>query len=137
MRELTIWLSGAADADNFPYSPVLAEFHRVGKHFAERELLALLDKIRAQVTTPAAGPPTRPAVRLLRDFLDVALDKWDGRYDYRSYLALRLLRLPVDGDDGHGAGDHGHGAGDHGHGAGDHGHGAGDHGHGAGDHGHG
>nr|WP_245675574.1 tryptophan 2,3-dioxygenase family protein [Micromonospora halophytica] len=37
--------------------------------------------------------------RLLSDFLDVALDKWDGRYDYRSYLALRLLRLPTGADD--------------------------------------
>ncbi|MEV4466470.1 tryptophan 2,3-dioxygenase family protein [Micromonospora echinofusca] len=98
VRELTSWLSGAAEADDFPYSPVLAEFHRVGKHFVEKELLALLDHVRAQVTAPAPGPPT-PAGRLLRDFLDVALDKWDGRYDYRSYLALRLLRLPCGADD--------------------------------------
>ncbi|MEV0880677.1 tryptophan 2,3-dioxygenase family protein [Micromonospora echinofusca] len=99
VRELTSWLSGTAEADDFPYSPVLAEFHRVGKHFVEKELLALLDHVRAQVSAPAPGPPT-PAVRQLRDFLDVALDKWDGRYDYRSYLALRLLRLPCDADDG-------------------------------------
>ncbi|SCG16302.1 Tryptophan 2,3-dioxygenase (vermilion) [Micromonospora echinofusca] len=99
MRELTSWMSGAAEADDFPYSPVLAEFHRVGKHFVEKELLALLDHVRAQVTAPAPDPPT-PAVRQLRDFLDVALDKWDGRYDYRSYLALRLLRLPCGADDG-------------------------------------
>lgn len=99
MRELTSWLSGAAEANDFPYSPVLAEFHRVGKHFVEKELLALLDHVRAQVSAPTPGPPT-PAVRQLRDFLDVALDKWDGRYDYRSYLALRLLQLPCDADDG-------------------------------------
>ncbi|MEU9507910.1 tryptophan 2,3-dioxygenase family protein [Micromonospora sp. NPDC048170] len=101
VRELTSWLSGAAEADSFPYTPVLAEYHRVGKHFVEKELLALLDQIRAQVTASAPEPPT-PAVRLLRDFLDVALDKWDGRYDYRSYLALRLLRLPCGADDGPG-----------------------------------
>ncbi|WP_323135752.1 tryptophan 2,3-dioxygenase family protein [Micromonospora peucetia] len=111
VRELTSWLSGTAEADNFPYSEVLAEFHRVGKHFVEKELLALLDQIRTQVTVPAAGPPA-PAVRLLRDFLDVALDKWDGRYDYRSYLALRLLRLPCGEDDGPGREDDGHGDGD-------------------------
>ncbi|MEU7934755.1 tryptophan 2,3-dioxygenase family protein [Micromonospora echinofusca] len=99
VRELTSWLSGAAEANDFPYSPVLAEFHRVGKHFVEKELLALLDHVRAQVSAPTPGPPT-PAVRQLRDFLDVALDKWDGRYDYRSYLALRLLQLPCDADDG-------------------------------------
>ncbi|MER7419200.1 tryptophan 2,3-dioxygenase family protein [Micromonospora peucetia] len=118
VRELTSWLSGAAEADNFPYSPVLAEFHRVGKHFVEKELLALLDQIRAQMTVPAAGPPA-PAVRLLRDFLDVALDKWDGRYDYRSYLALRLLQLPCGEDDGPGREDDGHGRKDDGHGDGD------------------
>ncbi|MBQ1075794.1 hypothetical protein KBX06_21915 [Micromonospora sp. C31] len=104
VRELTSWLSGAADPDDFPYSAVLAEYHRVGKHFVEKELLALLDQIRAQVTVPTADPPG-PAVQLLRDFLDVALDKWDGRYDYRSYLALRLLRLPCGEDEGPGEDD--------------------------------
>ncbi|MEW2379722.1 tryptophan 2,3-dioxygenase family protein [Micromonospora sp. NPDC047812] len=107
VRELTSWLSGTADADSFPYSPVLAEFHRVGKHFVEKELLALLDKIRAQVSAPTAGRPA-PAVGLLRDFLDVALDKWDGRYDYRSYLALRVLRLPCGVDDRPGGEDDGY-----------------------------
>ncbi|MFJ6197529.1 tryptophan 2,3-dioxygenase family protein [Micromonospora sp. NPDC092111] len=88
VRELTSWLSGASDPDRFPYPAVLAEFHRVGKHFVEKELLALLDQVRAEV---AARPTPAP---LLSAFLDVTLDKWDARYDYRSYLALRLLRLP-------------------------------------------
>ncbi|WFF04704.1 tryptophan 2,3-dioxygenase family protein [Micromonospora sp. WMMD1076] len=96
MRELTSWLSGGGEADRFPYSAVLAEFHRVGKHFVEKEVLGLLDHARTQLTVPAAT--REPHARLLGDFLDVALDKWDGRYDYRSYLALRLLGLP-DGDD--------------------------------------
>ncbi|MFC8850262.1 MULTISPECIES: tryptophan 2,3-dioxygenase family protein [unclassified Micromonospora] len=92
VRELTTWRSGVSDPGDFPYSTVLGEFQRVGKHFVEKELLALLDEIRARV---AASPGSAaPATRLLRDFLDVALDKWDGRYDYRSYLALPLLRLP-------------------------------------------
>ncbi|MEH1102759.1 tryptophan 2,3-dioxygenase family protein [Micromonospora sp. CPCC 205561] len=102
VRELTSWLSGTAGPDSFPYSPVLAEFHRVGKHFVEKELLALLDQARSQVT--ASAPPGDPDARLLVDFLDVALDKWDGRYDYRSYLGLRLLRLPHD-DRGRGDGE--------------------------------
>ncbi|MDT0531660.1 tryptophan 2,3-dioxygenase family protein [Micromonospora sp. DSM 115977] len=96
VRELTSWLSGAGEPDSFPYSAVLAEFHRVGKHFVDKELLALLDQARAQSTVPAAARDAH--ARLLGDFLDAALDKWDGRYDYRSYLALRLLRLPC-GDD--------------------------------------
>ena len=97
MRALTHWLSGPAGPQSFPYSAVLEEFHRVGKHFVEKKFLALLDQARARVSgLPAAGDePTR----LLTDFLDVALDKWDGRYDYRSYLALRLLRLPCGVDD--------------------------------------
>ncbi|WP_117670565.1 tryptophan 2,3-dioxygenase family protein [Micromonospora sp. MW-13] len=101
VRELTSWLSGGADPDSFPYLPVTAEFHRTGKHFVGKEFLALLDEARAHVAARAAGAgPAEPGpVRLLRDFLDVALDKWDGRYDYRSYLALRLLGLPC-GDDG-------------------------------------
>jgi len=36
----------------------------------------------------------RESVRLLAKFLDTALDKWDGRYDYRTYLALDMLPLP-------------------------------------------
>ncbi|MGW4499051.1 tryptophan 2,3-dioxygenase family protein [Micromonospora sp. NPDC004336] len=93
MHELTSWLSGTADPRTFPFPAVLREFHRVGKHFVEKKLLALLDEARARVT----GTPTATGgdgARLLTDFLDVTLDKWDGRYDYRSYLALPLLRLP-------------------------------------------
>ncbi|MBO4206462.1 tryptophan 2,3-dioxygenase family protein [Micromonospora echinofusca] len=98
MRELTNWLSGGADPGSFPYSAVVAEFRRTGKHFVDKELLALLDQIRDAQPVPPAGPVTgpgeHPPTRLLRDFLDVALDKWDGRYDYRSYLALNLFRMP-------------------------------------------
>ncbi|MER7474910.1 hypothetical protein ABT351_30025, partial [Micromonospora sp. NPDC000018] len=104
VRELTSWLSGAADPRTFPYPVVVREFHRVGKHFVEKELLALLDEARATVAGAAAAGGDDEA-RLLTDFLDVALDKWDGRYDYRSYLALRLLRLPCGADDPSPAGD--------------------------------
>ncbi len=97
MHELTSWLSGAADPRIFPYPAVLGEFHRVGKHFVDKEFLSLLDGARSRVAGPAATGGG--AARLLSDFLDVALDKWDGRYDYRSYLALRLLRLPCGADD--------------------------------------
>ncbi|MEU5949367.1 tryptophan 2,3-dioxygenase family protein [Micromonospora sp. NPDC047465] len=97
MHELTSWLSDTADPRTFPYPAVLREFHRVGKHFVEKELLALLDETRAKVAGATAVGDDE--ARRLTNFLDVALDKWDGRYDYRSYLALRLLRLPCGGDD--------------------------------------
>ncbi|NBE85138.1 hypothetical protein GVV04_30065 [Micromonospora sp. NEAU-HG-1] len=107
MRELTSWLSGGADPDSFPYLPVTAEFHRTGKHFVGKELLALLDETRSHVAARATGTGSADSgpARLLRAFLDVALDKWDGRYDYRSYLALGLLGLPDGG--GGGSGDDG------------------------------
>ncbi|WP_432958953.1 tryptophan 2,3-dioxygenase family protein [Micromonospora haikouensis] len=101
VRELTSWRAGPSDPGDFPYSAVLGEFQRVGKHFVEKELLALLDEIRTRVVAAAdrAVPGATGPARLLCDFLDVALDKWDGRYDYRSYLALPLLRLPCTADD--------------------------------------
>jgi tryptophan 2,3-dioxygenase len=95
LRELTNWLSAGADPDAFPYATVVAEFHRTGKQFVADDLLVALDRIRA-VT------PRSVETRLLRDFLDVALDKHDGRYDYQSYLALNLLRLPTDAPTGDG-----------------------------------
>ncbi|WP_089156395.1 hypothetical protein [Micromonospora sp. NBS 11-29] len=98
MHELTSWSAGAADPRAFPYPAVLGEFHRVGKHFVGKELLELLDAARRRLPA-ATGMGDAEATRLLRDFLDVALDKWDGRYDYRSYLALPLLRLPGAADD--------------------------------------
>jgi hypothetical protein len=69
--------------DTFPVDSVVDYVQRVGKHFLPAELLDVLDKERA------AGP----APELAR-FLDVVLDKHDGRYDYVSYLALDLLPLP-------------------------------------------
>jgi tryptophan 2,3-dioxygenase len=81
------------DPETFPYDAVVNEFHRVGKHFVSHELLAALDRARA--TLP--GRPD-PGTRLLARFLDVALDKWDGRYDNPSYLAVDLLPLPGTGE---------------------------------------
>ncbi|WP_305788247.1 hypothetical protein [Symbioplanes lichenis] len=63
-----------ASGGDFPYGPVLDEFLRHGKHHVPPDLLDAL-----------AGCPFDPVL------VDVLLDKFDKRYDYRSYLALPLL----------------------------------------------
>jgi tryptophan 2,3-dioxygenase len=69
----------------FPYDEVVAGFRRAGKHFVAPELLSRLDRVRASLPADDA--------RLGR-FLHTALDKFDGRYDNPSYLALDQLELP-------------------------------------------
>lgn len=92
MEELLARIARSNRSD-FPYDAVVDEFHRVGKHFVPKEVLSALDAVRGRTAGPAyAGDP------LLPRFLDCALDKWDGKYDYSSYIALSLLPLP-DGDD--------------------------------------
>ena len=91
IRELAVWRE-RPDPRAFPYDAVVAEFHRVGKHFVEAELLETLDGVRARV------PARCPVHRELARFLDTTLDKYDGRYDNPSYLALEQLSLP--GSDG-------------------------------------
>jgi len=82
-----------SDERDFPYGAVVNEFHRVGKHFVSNEVLGALDAARTRLTRPPyADDP------LLQRFLDCALDKFDGVYDYSSYIALSLLPMP-DGDD--------------------------------------
>jgi len=79
------------DPGKFPYEAVVGEFHSVGKHFVSPELLDSLT--RARTLLPRLNSPW-PNVSTLARFLDTALDKPDGRYDYPSYLALSLLQLP-------------------------------------------
>jgi tryptophan 2,3-dioxygenase len=95
MHELATWLA-TPDPRTFPYDPVVAELQRAGKHFAPRELLAALDRVRGSL--PAAGDGDE---RVLAQFLSTALDKWDGRFDNPSYLAVDQLPLPGTGDRGH------------------------------------
>jgi len=94
MQELAALLI-EPDPETFPFEAVVTEFNRVGKHFVARELLAALDGARARLRARSD-----PDAALLARFLDVALDKWDGRYDNPSYLALRLLPLPGTGPRG-------------------------------------
>lgn len=76
--------------DQFPYRAVVAEYLRVGKHFVSDDLLKCLGTVRERLETPGS-----PEQDLLAAFLDTALDKWDGRYDYHTYIGLDVLGLPT------------------------------------------
>ncbi len=97
MRRLTGWLSDPRP-EEFPYDEVVGTFQRTGKHFVAdgplKSLARARDLLRGQ--PPGAGTPPRVGrerERLLR-FLDIALDKYDGVYDYLTYTALAMLDLP-------------------------------------------
>lgn len=77
------------DHAEFSYDAVLRTYQRTGRHSVPLPLHTELDRVRA--LTPPATP--------LRTFLDIALDKYDGTFDYNSYLALELLPLPEPADD--------------------------------------
>ncbi|MEH1124757.1 hypothetical protein [Micromonospora sp. CPCC 206061] len=90
MDELTTWMRDRSPA-RFPFEAVHEAFQRAGKHFVAKRLLVVLDQARREL-----GPsPDTPAGRRLHGYLDCLLDKHDGRYDYRTYLALAMLPLPV------------------------------------------
>lgn len=88
--QLERWGEGH-EAGDFPYVAIVDEFHAVGKQFVPPDVLEQLAEVRA--TLPWAVSGTSDDVRTLEKFLDIALDKWDGRYDYVSYLALDVLAL--------------------------------------------
>lgn len=88
--ELDLWLE-ALNADTFPYHFVIEEFHRKGKHFVQTELLEKLNTVRSMFAG-VHGSSTN--IKLLQCFLDATLDKWDGRYEYTTYLAISMLELP-------------------------------------------
>jgi tryptophan 2,3-dioxygenase len=90
IAEVESWLQEPTPG-NFPYDAVVREYQRVGKHFVSAELQALLATARDRLPT-MRGP--WPDVSVLDSFLNTVLDKPDGRYDYCTYLALPLLRLP-------------------------------------------
>jgi tryptophan 2,3-dioxygenase len=88
VTEVAEWCADR-DAETFPYDEVVAHFNRVGKHFVSRDLLVGLDRVRAALADDADARYLQ-----LTRFLDTALDKFDGRYDNPSYLALDQLQLP-------------------------------------------
>jgi tryptophan 2,3-dioxygenase len=87
---LSDWRNSGASKD-FPYDAVVNRLRGVGKHFLPAPLLELLAACRESLTARDGH---------LALFLDVLLDKYDGRYDYSSYTALPLLhRLTSEGPD--------------------------------------
>lgn len=79
-------------AANFPYQAVIAAIHENGKAFISEPLLGELDAIRADLGLIGLA---HADCDLLVRFLDVALDKFDGTYEYPSYCALPLWPLPT------------------------------------------
>jgi hypothetical protein len=70
------WLMGQRRSDDFPYRDVVASVWEHGKHFVPRQMLEVLGQAR-EATNSVAGPEA--GGRLLRSFLNVLLDKADGR----------------------------------------------------------
>jgi tryptophan 2,3-dioxygenase len=83
------------NAKTFPFDEVMNEYHSVGKHFVDPEVLDRLAEVRSHLTS-VPGP--WHDVQALTSFLDTALDKHDDRYDYPTYLALSVLQLPAPHD---------------------------------------
>jgi tryptophan 2,3-dioxygenase len=82
-------------------------YRLVGKHFVDKAILEILSRIRRSIVDhlgpyPCTLGTTRrlKSLKILRDFLTIALDKHLGHYDYKSYIALVLLvddTQPIDG----------------------------------------
>jgi len=87
ITELAAWQARPCPV-SFPFDEVVAEYRRAGKHFVSSELLEALDRVRRTL------PPSVDAYAQIARFLDTCLDKFDGRYDNPSYLALEQLELP-------------------------------------------
>jgi len=90
-KGLDRWLENPKAA-TFPFSMVTDAYHRNGKEFVDQSLLGKLDGIRRGFSNIAGE---ESGWRLIDDFLWVALDKHDRRYDYPSYCALKLLPMPT------------------------------------------
>jgi tryptophan 2,3-dioxygenase len=90
-KTITEWLD-TPEPTSFPYDAVLSEYLNVGKHFVSDDTLKSLTGVRdwLETVTPARAAEWAE----LNRFLVTALDKWDGRYDYATYIALDVLNLP-------------------------------------------
>jgi acetoin:2,6-dichlorophenolindophenol oxidoreductase subunit alpha len=89
LRELAVWETSHSAAA-FPYESLMNCYRARGKHFVDESVLETLASLRAKLTPTRAGDPAR---NTLDRFLEIALDKWDGRYNYETYLGIDLLEL--------------------------------------------
>ncbi|MDP9792557.1 tryptophan 2,3-dioxygenase [Catenuloplanes nepalensis] len=88
---LAMWSSADRPAAiDFPYQQVVTAFLSTGKHRISSGLVEALRTARDRL--PHVRGPQRQRNQLAR-WLDIVLDKPDGRYDYRSYLALGVLPI--------------------------------------------
>ncbi len=85
LNELDRW-NRRGGSGAFPVDRVIAEYRRVGKHFVDRRLLEQLAERREALPSGQSD---------LNRLLATALDKFDGRFDNPSYLALHDLPLPT------------------------------------------
>ncbi|MEU8333650.1 tryptophan 2,3-dioxygenase family protein [Micromonospora arborensis] len=87
------WLAEPRTAAyRFPVHAVIDAYQHYGKHTVPAEWTVLLRCARDRL--PEVPDPNE----LLATLLNILLDKSDGRFDYRSYLALPLIPIP-DPDD--------------------------------------
>jgi len=90
VEQIAAW-SADSVAEAFPVQAVLDVVWTHGQHFVPHDLLAALDGAR-RAAARATGSTVD--VHVVRNFLDTVLDKYDGRYEYSTYLALPLFELP-------------------------------------------
>lgn len=78
-------------AGSFPFEVALRAFHAKGKAFVPETVVERLGRVRSERNRVVGADPDQS---LLDGFLDAALDKYEGRYDYATYCALKSLNLP-------------------------------------------
>jgi len=87
IKTLLDWFENPMPAA-FPYSSTVDEVRRRGKHFIDPKVLDALAHIRRRALS---GASFGLGDAFLEKFLNVVLDKYDGRYNYLTYTALPLL----------------------------------------------
>ncbi|PGT57963.1 hypothetical protein COD86_25355 [Bacillus cereus] len=75
--------------DIFPVKKVLEHYHAQGKHFVSKEVLYELKLIKDYLNENVSGEGE--SKNELIDFLSTLLDKYEGKYNYRSYIGTHVL----------------------------------------------